>query len=78
MKNKKRGHSTILLTIFLLALGVLAGLGLMTILVWCADKAMQGPEIYECNKWVENARNYPEHFAQWQVDQCARYNIDLK
>jgi len=78
--KKNRGHSTneVLLKIILIIIGILAGIGLFSILVWCVDKAMQGPEKYECNLWSENAKNYPEHFAQWQVDQCARYNIDLK
>jgi hypothetical protein len=78
MKNN-RGHSTveaILSLIFWLAIGALAALGALTLIVWGADKIAQRVENDECQRWAQEAKEYPNYYqTDWQVEQCIRYNI---
>ena len=78
MKNNK-GHSTVeavLLTIFWIAIMILSGIGAISSLIWGADKMMQRQEKSECQKWDGEAKEYPDYYqTDWQVEQCARYNI---
>lgn len=65
--------------IVLIAFGALAGIGFLNVLIWGADKAMQGQEKYECNQWSRDALEYPGFYqTDWQKEQCARYDIIIK
>lgn len=44
-------------------------------LLLSANSGISNKEKSECNSW--QARHYPKHFAEWQIEQCANYKITL-
>lgn len=80
MKNN-RGHSnldiiaSVAVFIIFLAIGSLVFLGIVKL----ADIRMQSYEKEECKLWIgdygEGSGRTP---AQWQIDQCERYNIEIQ
>ena len=61
------------LTIKLLIVMAIAG-GMF----YVADKGIKKNEKNECLKWEEQKQKYPCWYsAEWQVEQCSFYSIDL-
>jgi len=46
--------------------------------VLIAVKAIETIEINECNKWTQQAQDYPSFYlADWQKEQCEHYGIEV-
>jgi hypothetical protein len=56
-------------------LNIILAIALFLALLFSLSHGLNNKEAEECKIW--HARNYPKHFAQWQIDQCNHYNVQL-
>jgi hypothetical protein len=52
---------------------------MLMLLISALIQALEKRELQECNTWASTSKTqYVTTFANWQIDQCNNYNINLK